>query len=234
MPSFALNCYTVAMRNQFSPPHLAVFVLLLVLLMVVIQLELISIVFAKLGLSYGQGMLLLFASLFGSVINLPLFSVKAEKPEIDPAQQSLRSLLRLPEMPFTGKTIVAVNFGGCLVPLVFSLSLISRFPLELPALLLAIAITSTICYAASRPVPGMGIGMPILVAPITAAVVALMLGGETASPLAYVAGTLGVLIGADLLRLRDIGKIGAPIASIGGAGTFDGIFLTGIVAVLLT
>ena len=27
--------------------------------------------------------------------------------------------------------------------------------------------------------------------------------------------------------------LGAPVASIGGAGTFDGIFLTGILAVLL-
>ena len=34
-----------------------------------------------------------------------------------------------------------------------------------------------------------------------------------------------------------VGKLqglGAPVASIGGAGTFDGIFLTGILAVLLT
>jgi len=222
------------MRNQFSPPHLAVFILLLVLLMLLIQLKLVSIVFAKLGLSYGQGMLLLFASLFGSVLNVPLFSMKAEKPQIDPAAQSIRSLLKIPEMPFTGKTIVAINFGGCLVPLVFSLSLISRFPLEPLVLLLAVGITSAVCYFASRPVPGIGIGMPILVAPITAAIVAVLLDGDTASPLAYVAGTLGVLIGADLLRLRDIGKIGAPVASIGGAGTFDGIFLTGIVAVLLT
>jgi uncharacterized membrane protein len=28
--------------------------------------------------------------------------------------------------------------------------------------------------------------------------------------------------------------LGAPVASIGGAGTFDGIFLTGVLAVLLT
>jgi len=42
-----------------------------------------------------------------------------------------------------------------------------------------------------------------------------------------------VLIGADLLRLRDIGNMGLPMAAIGGAGTFDGIFLTGLVAVLL-
>ena len=40
-------------------------------------------------------------------------------------------------------------------------------------------------------------------------------------------------IGADLLRLKDIRKLGAPIASIGGAGTFDGVFITGLLAVLL-
>ena len=52
--------------------------------------------------------------------------------------------------------------------------------------------------------------------------------------IAYAAGTLGTLIGADLTNLRRIRGLGAPIASIGGAGTWDGIFLTGIVAVLLT
>jgi uncharacterized membrane protein len=44
---------------------------------------------------------------------------------------------------------------------------------------------------------------------------------------------MGTLIGADLLNLGNIAKLGAPVASIGGAGTFDGIFLTGILAVLL-
>ena len=44
---------------------------------------------------------------------------------------------------------------------------------------------------------------------------------------------MGTLIGADLLNLDKISGLGAPVASIGGAGTFDGIFLTGILAVLL-
>ena len=51
--------------------------------------------------------------------------------------------------------------------------------------------------------------------------------------IAYVSGTLGTLIGADLLNLHHIAELGAPMASIGGAGTFDGIFLTGIIAALL-
>ena len=65
------------------------------------------------------------------------------------------------------------------------------------------------------------------------AVVAVLLSYEDAAPLAYIGGSLGTLIGADLLNLEKIAELGAPIASIGGAGTFDGIFLTGILAVLL-
>jgi uncharacterized membrane protein len=44
---------------------------------------------------------------------------------------------------------------------------------------------------------------------------------------------LGTLIGADITNLHRIPRLGAKIASIGGAGTFDGVFLSGILAVLL-
>jgi uncharacterized membrane protein len=63
--------------------------------------------------------------------------------------------------------------------------------------------------------------------------VALALAWRQAPPLAYVAGSMGALIGADLLNLPRIAHIGAPVVSIGGAGTFDGVFLTGIIAGLL-
>jgi len=88
-------------------------------------------------------------------------------------------------------------------------------------------------YAFSRPIAGVGIGMPIFIAPLTAALVAAVMGTEQRAVLAYVGGTLGVLIGADVLRLGSIRQLGVPYASIGGAGTFDGIFISGIVAVLL-
>jgi uncharacterized membrane protein len=98
---------------------------------------------------------------------------------------------------------------------------------------LCVVAVSAVAYAVSRPVRGLGIGMPILFAPLTAAIVAYVLAGESAAPLAYIGGTLGVLFGADLLRFRDIRKLGAPFASIGGAGSFDGIFISGLLAVLL-
>ena len=50
---------------------------------------------------------------------------------------------------------------------------------------------------------------------------------------AYVAGSMGTLIGADIMNLHRVVELGAPMLSIGGAGTFDGVFLTGIIAGLL-
>ena len=65
-----------------------------------------------------------------------------------------------------------------------------------------------------------------------AAALAVASPAHTAS-VAYCAGTVGTLLGADVLNLRRIPSLGAPMASIGGAGTFDAVFLTGIAAVLL-
>jgi uncharacterized membrane protein len=80
----------------------------------------------------------------------------------------------------------------------------------------------------------MGIGMPLFIAPLSAAFTAMILSKENAPALAYICGSIGVVRGADLLRIKDIRQLNTPIASIGGAGTFDGIFMTGIIAVLLT
>jgi uncharacterized membrane protein len=85
----------------------------------------------------------------------------------------------------------------------------------------------------ARPVPGVGVAVPIFIPPLAATVVALVLSRSEAPSLAYVGGCLGTLVGADLLNLDKIRGLGAPVASIGGAGTFDGVFITGIIAVLI-
>jgi uncharacterized membrane protein len=136
--------------------------------------------------------------------------------------------------PFEGTTLIAVNVGGCIIPLGFSVYLMAHNPLPVTEILPAVAIVTFVSYRLSRPVPHMGIAMPALIAPLTAALTALLINPEHAAPLAYISGTVGVLTGADLLRLGDIRKLGAARASIGGAGTFDGIFITGIVAALLS
>jgi uncharacterized membrane protein len=202
------------------------------MLMIAVQVGLLSLAFERLGLSQASGFTLLIVSLFGSGINLPLFTIRSETP-LEPIASPWHGLLRLPPRPFTGKTLVAINVGGCLIPVTFSIYLLMHNPIGIGTALLAIAIVTAVSYFSSRPIQGLGIGMPIFIAPITAALTAHFFNQEIDAPLAYICGTLGVLIGADLLRLGDIRKMGTPFASIGGAGTFDGIFMTGIVAVLL-
>ena len=220
------------MRSPFSILYLLLFLFALGFLIAFIQIGLLTISFGKLGLSPGSAYLLLITSLFGSAINLPLFSIRAEPP---PAGTITRDygFLRARLVKFTGRTVIAVNVGGGLIPLFFSGYLLIHNPLGVGQVAIALTVVAAVSYWWSRPLSGVGIGMPIFVAPVTAALVAIAIGGAQSAPLAYIAGTMGVLIGADLLRLRDIQRMGVPVASIGGAGTFDGIFITGLVAVLL-
>ena len=217
----------------FSLIYLLLFLLMLGMLVAVVQLGLITMTFDKLGLSPHSAFVLLLCSLFGSSINLPLFSVRAQLPP-ELVEGVFYGLLRGPRRLFSGRTRVMVNVGGGVIPAAFSLYLFTHARLDVVQTLLAILVVAAVSYRLSRPIPGLGIAMPIFVAPLTAAMVALALGGDNPAPLAYISGSLGVLLGADLFRLRDIPRLGVSLVSIGGAGTFDGIFITGLVAVLLT
>ena len=126
----------------------------------------------------------------------------------------------------------SVNVGGAVIPTLLSLYLFVRHQLWLRGII-AIAVVAAVCHWLAQPVPGLGIALPVFVPPLSAAAAALILSWRDAPALAYVAGSMGCLIGADLLNLDEVEGLGAPVASIGGAGTFDGIFMTGIFAVLL-
>ena len=208
-------------------------VFLSLFLVIFVQLGIFGIVLEKVGLSPDSAMLLLGSTLFGSMINLPLFTITSTAKKLTENVRPPPRLLFSHVQFFTGKIVVAINVGGALIPVFFSLYLIFFHQLNPLQFIPAIIVVSFISYIFSRPVKGLGIGMPIFIAPVTAALVALIISPDQSAPLAYICGTIGVLIGADLFRLKDIKQMAIPVAAIGGAGTFDGIFFTGIVAVLL-
>jgi uncharacterized membrane protein len=129
-------------------------------------------------------------------------------------------------------TVIAVNVGGALIPGLTSLYLLAKSHQWRRGVLATIGVAA-ICHLVAHPVPGLGIALPMFVPVIATAVIALLLSRSHAAQLAYIGGSLGTLIGADLLNLDKVQGLGAPVASIGGAGTFDGIFVTGILAVLI-
>jgi len=126
-----------------------------------------------------------------------------------------------------------VNVGGAVIPLIVSIHLLAAHTGLLLVATVGSFITAILVHFMARKVRGVGIVTPALLPPVAAALIAYLLAPGSPAIVAYVSGTLGALIGADLTNLRGITKLGAPIASIGGAGTFDGVFLTGLVAVLL-
>ena len=134
---------------------------------------------------------------------------------------------------YRGQLLIAINVGGILLPLIYSVVLFIYFPVSITALLLIISIVTLSSFLLSRPIPGFGIGLPLFSAPIITALATHYFADEHLISTAYIAGTIGVMLGADVLRLNDIKKIGSSFVSIGGAGILDSIVLTGFISVIL-
>ncbi|MGR9087556.1 MAG: DUF1614 domain-containing protein [Gammaproteobacteria bacterium] len=212
---------------------LIIFFVITVFLTALIQIHIFEIAFAKLGLTPEITLLLLIGTLIGSGINLPLFSLRTRQAGHLVVSPGKKPFWEIYQPIREGRIVIAVNVGGCIIPVGMCLYFMSLQLIDPINILIALSAVTALCYKISRLIPGFGVGMPMLIAPLAAATLALILDHEHAAHLAYVSGVLGVLFGADILKLKEIVNLGAPIAAIGGAGTFDGIFLTGIMAALL-
>ena len=210
-----------------------IFFLFLLLLFVAIQVGLISYVYERLGIDAKIILPLLLLSLLGSAVNIPITEVSGGPRVSQQVVDFFGMRYVIPIIEQHERTVIAVNVGGAVVPTVISLYLLFTTGLFLSGVV-GIAIVSAIVHRLAQLVPGVGIAVPLFIPPIVAAATGIILAPEHAPALAYIAGTMGCLIGADLLNLHRLAGLGAPVASIGGAGTFDGIFFTGIIAVLLT
>lgn len=253
------------MIYRAGPPFflLALVALVLIGIFVVLPVSLVATAFGKLGLTGAQGLAVFLLTLVGSRWNLPIYkTTRLVRGEPAPASRLFGFSGQLGRLRFGGNPFlsvqddglllseqtVAVNVGGCIVPCLLS----AWFLWQMQAsgvlgawMLLCVLIPALACYLLARPMPGIGIGVPVLLPPAVAAMTAILLAPDAAllptheslAPrAAYMAGALGTLLGADLAHLmnrRTLAVLDAPLLSIGGAGTFDGIFLAGILAVLL-
>ncbi len=229
-------------RHVYNPFSLVVtffIILILVVLFAFFLIGLVGTAFEVLGFSSQVVILLLLSTLIGSFINIPLFTMRSDEPVVTDTYVTVFGMTYRVPVAVEGsrKTVIAVNVGGALIPVAVSLYLLWRFPETIGFAVLGVTIVAIISHLIARPVRGVGIVSPGLVAPVVAAIFALIVSAQISSvnvfTLAYVSGVLGTLIGADLTNLNAIKGLGAPVASIGGAGTFDGVFLSGIMAILI-
>ncbi len=220
---------------QYFPlawPFLVLLGALFLMAVALIELEVLTYAYARMGIHPRYVLAILFLSFFGSYINIPVARLPPERVMSHSIVDFFGIRYIVPTVHQWPGTIIAVNVGGALIPVALSLYLIAKNRLYVRSVV-AIVIVAIVVHRLARPVRGVGISVPIFVPPLAAALVAMALAWRRAPALAYIGGCMGTLIGADLLNLGKIHGLGAPIASIGGAGTFDGVFLTGIIAVLL-
>jgi uncharacterized membrane protein len=227
---------------MFFGPFLAfyaiLFFALLAAIFVMLEIGVINYAFGALGLPPELALMALMASLIGSYINIPLAQISSGEPHLVEIVSAFGVRYRVPLHYGRGATTLAVNVGGAIVPMLISIYVLSRQPTAIVPSLFGALIVAFVVHRWARPVRGLGIAIPMFIPPIVAAMAAWVLGAlfggyAHVDAIAYVGGVVGTLVGADLANLGKLRDLGAPVASIGGAGTFDGVFLTGIVAVLL-
>jgi uncharacterized membrane protein len=219
-------------QYHYLPVAPGFFAILVGIFLLVLILQSLRYAYVSLGVSPGTALLLLFASLVGSVFNIPVAEFAPEPVVSDRIIDYFGMQYEIPTVTHWQGTVIAVNVGGAVIPTLLSLYLLATHHLWIKGAI-ATTIVALVLHWVANPVPGLGIAVPVFLPVVVTAAVALILSRQEAAPLAYIAGGLGTLIGADLSNLDKVSGLGAPVASIGGAGTFDGIFLTGILAVLI-
>lgn len=228
------------MRDYIFPP----IILPLFLILIVVPFLILVFVFTGsavfrllFGVDSDKSLLLLGMIVFGSLINIPLYERKGieliQRYEIFGFIYSIRTKKKL---------VVAINIGGCVLPIILSMKLLlDIYDLISPLFLIgALFFSALIIYGFAKPVVGVGIVIPMLIPPVIATIASYTAIILSEAPiillpkLSFLVGVLSTVFGADILHLRDMERIGYGVISIGGAGTFDGIFLTGIFAVLFS
>ena len=215
-----------------TPGLFSILVLLFFGLIILIQLRILRYAYMKLGVGPGMALALLFGSLIGSYFNIPVTILPGKTIQTGEVVDFYGMSYVVPLVSSWPGTVLAVNVGGAVIPTLMSTYLMLRYQLWARAAI-AVIVIALVIHSMATPVQGVGIAVPVFAPVVTTAILAFILSREYAAPLAYIGGSMGTLIGADLMNLDKIGGLRAPVASIGGAGTFDGIFLTGILAVLL-
>lgn len=216
---------------RIKASFIAVLFLILVLVFIFVSLNIFGTAFRKLGFPPEYSVYFLFLSLLGSYVNLPVKKVKSHVPVISSeVSDSLLSSNAASSLKAERITI-AVNLGGAVIPVVMSVFLSTL--VSFVDVLIGVLIVTILIHKIAKPVKGAGIAIHALLPPFLAVSTAFIISPHNAPIIAYISGTLGCLIGIDILNLKKLPDLEVPVVSIGGAGTFDAIFLTGIISVLL-
>ena len=191
---------------HYLPPFFLFLAILLAVVVAILQIGILGYAYEKIGIRRRTAYLILFLSLVGSYVNIPVAELQgAETVQYQVVHDRWGMTYWSPHIQHVG-TVLALNVGGAIVPTILSIYLIAKNQIYLPAIA-GTAFVAAVVYYLAEPVEGMGIAVPVFAPPIVSAVVAMLLSREYAAPLAYVSGCMGTLVGADLMNLGILGRL---------------------------
>jgi uncharacterized membrane protein len=170
------------------------FAILVGIFIIVLILRSVRYAYESLGVSSGAAMFLLFATLVGSIFNIPVAELPPERIVSHEVIHFFGMRYRVPVVTHWAGTVIAVNVGGAVIPTLMSVYLLIKRQLWVKGLI-ATAVVALVIHWMADPVPGLGIAVPVFMPALVTAAVALLLSRKDAPPLAYIAGGLGTLIG---------------------------------------
>jgi uncharacterized membrane protein len=155
---------------------------------------------------------------------------------------SILLYIYIPDIPLfkSGNVIIGVNIAGAVIPIILSLRMLEQGRAPAMESLLGIVIVTYIAYSLSEVIPERGVllysyHIPTIAASLTG-ILAARKKWNRAGPAAYVSGSIGILLGADILHMQEVFNLQLQrtiFAVIGGAGVFDAIFIVGMLAVVI-
>lgn len=218
----------------------------LMLLFPIINYVLVTVFIKGLGFPPIIAILFIFASLFGGLVNIGFMEFTSDEPIV--VYDEIRFFgfrWVFPRIIHHRKTILAVNVGGAIIPMIISLILLfytipnydSNPIFTYIKILFATLFVTVFVNKFSIVRRGIGVLVPLFIPVMSTVIITLLLYPilSVSNPfvIAYTSGTFGTIIGADILNLKRILRGYSQVISIGGAGTFDGIFMTGVMSILL-
>jgi len=213
-------------------------ILLVCLVIVIIPLLFLGLVgaaFTRLGFSWIAAVAAVLLMLIGSAINIPVGKISREMIRIEHNEGVI------PDGYEPWETVIAINLGGAVIPVAIACYLIyisvhsTGTAIALP-LIVGVLIVAALSFVSTRRVDGVGLKVPLFMPGLTALLCGILLCGGiglSAGVIAFVSGTFGTLIGANIAKLPHVRDLNVSEFSIGGAGTFGAVFISCILSALI-
>lgn len=185
-------------------------------------------------------MIILFAMLTGSVIEIPFAKIRSKKPEqlfkYAPILEEIYSVPIIEELNI-GKqrvfdTTITLNLGGAVIPALAVLYLLLTQPNNTALEIMLIVILAVTML--TEVMGGVGTLINEYIG-LIALPFALIVAPENAATVTFIAGVGGIIIGNTIsIAAFNKERTGSAFLSIGGAGSFKSIYVTTIIASLIS